>query len=196
MTPIVNRNAVWRAESPTEHKIILLLGMQGYDKHRIYFSGMGKTRYLRYQYWQQIDNDTIEYVSHHADVKLELQELYDEDCGWLISYDIKEEKQMPYFLQQEYEEDFNYKAGADIDSHTYTFTGKCVISGEDVSVTIGGKDLFRYHQGTLIQDAFPYLNKQQREWMISGVYEWENLFAETKYHTKPNYTKEDFQEEE
>jgi hypothetical protein len=74
---------------------------------------------------------------------------------------------MAYFLSknasytQEYEPE-----------HTYTFRGLCVISKQPVSVTINGRDLYFYHQGEHIQDAFPYLTKEQREWMMTGMYEF------------------------
>ncbi|OYT14915.1 MAG: hypothetical protein B7C24_15770 [Bacteroidetes bacterium 4572_77] len=56
--------------------------------------------------------------------------------------------------------------------HTYTFKGKCLTSGNDVSVTVNGCDLYRYNQGDYIQDAFPYLTTAEREWMMSGMFEW------------------------
>ena len=89
---------------------------------------------------------------------------------------------MAHFLQPsvEYQEHFSYKAGSSVDKHTYTFIGKCVISGKDVSVTVGGKDLFKYHQGTLMQEAFPYLTAQEREWMITGIYDWDDLYDKIK----------------
>lgn len=71
---------------------------------------------------------------------------------------------MAYFLTHcDYTE--NYKNG----EHTYTFTGKCIVTGETISVTVKGSDLYRYHQGTLIQNAFPYLSASEREFMISGM---------------------------
>lgn len=70
---------------------------------------------------------------------------------------------MQYFLDQSYEESYSPE-------HTYTFTGPCILSGQQVSVTVKAKDLFNYHQGTLIQDAFPYLTPDEREWMMTGMY--------------------------
>ena len=76
---------------------------------------------------------------------------------------------MAYFLSQDHTEDKN----------TYTFTGVCIISGDKVSVTVKGPDLFRYHQGELIQVVFPYLTPMEREWTISGIYRgWNELFEE------------------
>jgi hypothetical protein len=57
-----------------------------------------------------------------------------------------------------------------VPKHTYTFTGGCLITGEKVSVTVNGEDLYEYNQGAYIQDAFPYLTPSEREWMMSGMY--------------------------
>ena len=73
---------------------------------------------------------------------------------------------MHYFLTHcTYTEQFESK-------HTYTFTGKCLTSGKNVSVTVDGYDLYRYHQGDHIQDVFPYLTANEREWMMTGMLEW------------------------
>lgn len=64
--------------------------------------------------------------------------------------------------------------------HTYTFTGPCVITGKPYSVTVKGADLYKYHQGALIQDAFPDVSVDDREFMISGVSPegWKFTFGE------------------
>ena len=53
--------------------------------------------------------------------------------------------------------------------HTYTFTGKCVITGEDYSVTVRADGLWDYNHGTFVQDAFPELSREDREFIISGT---------------------------
>ncbi len=62
--------------------------------------------------------------------------------------------------------------------HTYTFSGVCVETGKPYSVTVKGTDLFRYHQGAMIQDAFPELSAGDREWLMSGISPegWELIF--------------------
>jgi hypothetical protein len=72
---------------------------------------------------------------------------------------------MSYFQNQPYFEEHKPE-------HIYTFSGKCVISGKDVSVTVKGPDLYKYNQGAYIQDAFPYLTPDEREWMMTGMYEF------------------------
>jgi hypothetical protein len=52
--------------------------------------------------------------------------------------------------------------------HTVTYTGPCVITGELYSVTVLGSDLHRYNRGALMQDAFPGLSADDREFLISG----------------------------
>jgi hypothetical protein len=54
-------------------------------------------------------------------------------------------------------------------AHTYTFTGPCVITGEEHSVTVHAADLFKYRQGAYIQDAFYYLSDDEMEFLMSGI---------------------------
>lgn len=63
--------------------------------------------------------------------------------------------------------------------HTYTFTGPCVVTGNEISVTVKASDLFRYRQGEHTQDCFPYLTKGEREFLISGTGDegWKILFG-------------------
>jgi len=52
--------------------------------------------------------------------------------------------------------------------HTYTFTGPCLKTGKPYSVTVPAKGLYNYNQGAHIQDAFPNLSNDDREFLISG----------------------------
>lgn len=71
---------------------------------------------------------------------------------------------MQYALSHcEYTE--NYSDG----EHTYTFTGKCVVTGKIYSVTVPAQGLFRYHQGEYIQKAFPNVSAEDREFLMSGI---------------------------
>ena len=59
--------------------------------------------------------------------------------------------------------------------HTYTFEGKCLADGETVKVTVKAEDLFRYrHTDVYIQDVFPYLTANEREFLMSG-YMWDDI---------------------
>ena len=64
--------------------------------------------------------------------------------------------------------------------HTYTFVGPCVVTGKEQRVTVKAQDLFRYRQGAYVQDAFPYLDKGDREFLISGTSDegWKILFSD------------------
>lgn len=76
---------------------------------------------------------------------------------------------MPYFQTNcSYVETFEPE-------HCYTFTGKCITSGREVSVTVKSGDLYRYNRGAFIQSAFPYLSADEREFLMSGMYEFPEL---------------------
>ena len=55
-------------------------------------------------------------------------------------------------------------------AHTYTFIGPDVLTKDEIRVTVNGPDLYSYHQGAFIQDAFPYLTPSEREWLMTGMY--------------------------
>jgi hypothetical protein len=52
--------------------------------------------------------------------------------------------------------------------HTYKFTGPCLKTGKPYSVTVPADGLYQYHQGKHIQDAFPNLSADDREFLMSG----------------------------
>ena len=62
--------------------------------------------------------------------------------------------------------------------HTYTFTGPCVVTGKQVSVTVKAEELYAYRRGALIQDAFKSLNADDREFLMSGMSKeaWDRTF--------------------
>lgn len=64
--------------------------------------------------------------------------------------------------------------------HTYTFVGPCVVTGKEQKVTVKAQDLFRYRQGSYVQECFPYLDKGDREFLISGTSDegWKKLFSD------------------
>lgn len=63
--------------------------------------------------------------------------------------------------------------------HGYTFTGRCVVTGELYSVFVPSHELFAYRQGALIQNAMPSVSADDREFLISGTSPkgWEILFG-------------------
>jgi hypothetical protein len=54
-------------------------------------------------------------------------------------------------------------------SNGNTFTGPCVQCKKPQSVTVEDAQLRKYEQGAFVQDAFPQLSKDQREFIISGI---------------------------
>lgn len=66
-------------------------------------------------------------------------------------------------------------------THEVVLTTKCPVCGEHSCTTVKAKDFERWTDpnGSLIQDAFPYLDKYQREVLISGICPpcWEKLFG-------------------
>lgn len=67
--------------------------------------------------------------------------------------------------------DTHCKCTQDHKNDTYTFSGKDLFTGKPVSVTVPGPALFKYRQGAMMQDAFPMLTPQQREFLITGMYD-------------------------
>lgn len=57
-----------------------------------------------------------------------------------------------------------------VGSH-YVVTGKDIFTGREVTVNIPSKELFNYRQGMMAQDAFLSLNVDEREFLISGMYD-------------------------
>lgn len=68
---------------------------------------------------------------------------------------------MAYLQNCKYEESY--------DPHVYTFTGPCVFTGEEYSVTIPAQELFQYNQGLRVQDALKSLSADDREFVTNGV---------------------------
>jgi|694.fasta_scaffold57798_9 hypothetical protein len=61
-------------------------------------------------------------------------------------------------------------------TRTSPFTGKT----KELTVNIDIDDYERYLDGELVQNAFPYLTADEREFILSGIYpgEWELAFPE------------------
>jgi len=64
--------------------------------------------------------------------------------------------------------------------HHYIYTGKCVVTGKEVSVNVPADGLFTYRQGAFIQDAFPGMSADDREFLMSGMSKegWDATFAD------------------
>lgn len=64
--------------------------------------------------------------------------------------------------------------------HVYKFAGECLVTRKPYSVTVPAKGLFQYRQGAYIQEAFPDLSSEDREFLISGISPegWKILYGE------------------
>lgn len=62
---------------------------------------------------------------------------------------------------------------------TVTFIGKTMKYKKPFEVTVKTEDLDRYNNGMLMQDAFPYLTREQAELLITGYdnEEWNEIFG-------------------
>jgi len=61
-----------------------ILVNNGYDASDIQFRG--NERYLRIGYWQRINEDIMSQLSGLVTAEIDM---YDDDCGYLFSYEIK-----------------------------------------------------------------------------------------------------------
>ena len=61
-----------------------------------------------------------------------------------------------------------------------TLTETCRTCGSQEAITVEAKDLAAWKNGTIIQEAMPYLDADQREMMISNTCSecWDELFPE------------------
>tara|TARA_R100001594_G_scaffold28071_3_gene53239 strand:+ start:2094 stop:2372 length:279 start_codon:yes stop_codon:yes gene_type:complete len=75
---------------PWEHKIVLLLGMQGYNKDNLQFRlSLNNERYLRYGYWEPVAEKDIDYLHKHCEIKIIERSWEEDEKGTVFSYDIK-----------------------------------------------------------------------------------------------------------
>jgi hypothetical protein len=60
-----------------------------------------------------------------------------------------------------------------------TLTKKSPLTGRENTLTIDAEvvDYLKWQDGTLIQQAMPYLSLDEREWLITGIYpgEWDEF---------------------
>lgn len=66
------------------------------------------------------------------------------------------------------------------DKNFYTFTGPCKKTGRPYSVKVPGEALYKYRRGARIQDAFPDMSKDDREFLMSGYSPegWKLIFGD------------------
>lgn len=50
-----------------------------------------------------------------------------------------------------------------------TLVDKCVFCGKEFSVEVREEDFFAWEMGGLVQECFPYLSADEREFLISRI---------------------------
>ena len=63
---------------------------------------------------------------------------------------------------------------------TVTYVKKCSVTGKDYSVTVERQKVYEWHdKKQLIQNVFPELTAEEREFMVSGATpeEWNKLMS-------------------
>lgn len=68
----------------------------------------------------------------------------------------------------------------EIDNDTLLVTGSCIVTGKDYKVEAKRQSFVDYLNGAYIQDAFNYLNADDREFLLSGYSPegWIEVFGE------------------
>ena len=56
-----------------------------------------------------------------------------------------------------------------VPEHIYVYVVPCIKCKRFTTIGMKGEDLFKYNQGTYIQEAFPYISEGMREMMMSGI---------------------------
>lgn len=76
--------------------------------------------------------------------------------------------------------------------HRYTFSNKCVITGQPYSVTVEGAELYQFRQTNRI-DSFQSNSLADRKFLISGISPegWKQVFSDD-----PEFDEESFDEVE
>ena len=66
-----------------------------------------------------------------------------------------------------------------VHNDSVTYTGPCIVTKKMQSVTVPLAGERLYNMGSLIQNAFPGLKKEEREFLISGMSAegWEQTFS-------------------
>lgn len=66
------------------------------------------------------------------------------------------------------------------DGDSCVITGPCVVTGKDFTVSAKTDDVLDYLEGAMVQDCFPYLSQNDREFLISGFSPegWDLTFGE------------------
>ena len=74
-----------------------------------------------------------------------------------------------------------------VETSTSTLTGHCVLTGVEYSVSLPKDKLDNYNPGLLIQDSFPDLSLDDREFLVSGICPaaFDDLFEDDQPSLRP-----------
>lgn len=72
------------------------------------------------------------------------------------------------------------------DGKDYIIEGNCIMTKKPVTVRVAIADVAAYYAGTYIQDAFPYLSADDREFLMTGLSReaWEQTFGSENVHSQ------------
>lgn len=69
----------------------------------------------------------------------------------------------------------------------------CPLCGTEFTIKVSTSDYLEYLDGTLVQDAFPYLSADEREALVSGICSkcWENMFSSPEEDEEEDFEYDD-----
>lgn len=67
----------------------------------------------------------------------------------------------------------------EVEDSVVIITGPCIVTGQPYKVTCSIEEFESYYNGALIQDAFPNMSADDREFLISGYSDigWDMVFG-------------------
>ena len=78
--------------SEDEDKVRLLLKIYGYESVVFKNSIDNECRYIRIAYWKPISYQDLEQIHTHSNLQLEEVRFYEDECGYLYQYNIKQKQ--------------------------------------------------------------------------------------------------------
>lgn len=78
--------------SEDEDKVRLLLKIYGYESVEFKNSIDDECRYIRIAYWKPISYQDLEQIHTHSNLQLEEVRFYEDECGYLYQYNIKQKQ--------------------------------------------------------------------------------------------------------
>jgi|TARA_R100000093_G_C1902579_1_gene60329 hypothetical protein len=89
---MVNNPVYNSVMSEDEDKVNLLLKIYGYESVEFKNSIDNECRYIRIAYWKPISYQDLEQIHIHSNLQLEEVRFYEDECGYLYQYNIKQKQ--------------------------------------------------------------------------------------------------------